>query len=272
MLLNEYEPVAREVRSATLQRKREEYADLVGHYFGGASKGDTVDLLNKRLEGMSTFEAKNYKQIRIDVHRTQPEVKLFASQPVQTLLIRVLFVWSMRHPASAYVQGINDLAAPLLLTFLAGEVHRARHEAGSVQVLVQHLQELKEEDLQVLSEAEFSAVEADVFWCLSRLLDEVQDNYTDMQPGVHKMLNKMRAVVEQVDDSALRRLEEIDIQFMDFAYRWVSCYLTREFSVTQIARLWDAYFAEEQGFSEFHCYVCAGLFLHFVPQVIEMPY
>lgn len=34
------------------------------------------------------------------------------------MMIRILFVWSMRHPASGYVQGINDLAAPLILVFL----------------------------------------------------------------------------------------------------------------------------------------------------------
>lgn len=34
------------------------------------------------------------------------------------MMIRILFIWSMRHPASGYVQGINDLAAPLILVFL----------------------------------------------------------------------------------------------------------------------------------------------------------
>jgi len=36
------------------------------------------------------------------------------------MMIRLLFVWSMRNPATAYVQGINDLAAPLLIVFLQG--------------------------------------------------------------------------------------------------------------------------------------------------------
>lgn len=27
-------------------------------------------------------------------------------------------------------------------------------------------------------------VEADVFWCLNKLIDDVQDNYTELQPGV----------------------------------------------------------------------------------------
>jgi hypothetical protein len=70
-----------------------------------------------------------------------------------------------------------------------------------------------------------------------------------MQPGVHKMLNKMKAVVSQVDSQALEYLQSLDIMFMDFAYRWVACYLTREFDIYQVIRLWDTYFSEEDGFS-----------------------
>jgi hypothetical protein len=35
------------------------------------------------------------------------------------MMTRILFIWAIRHPASAYVQGINDLCAPLLLVFLS---------------------------------------------------------------------------------------------------------------------------------------------------------
>lgn len=64
----------------------------------------------------------------------------------------------------------------------------------------------------------------------------------------------------------------MDIIFMDFAYRWVACYLTREFNMYQIIRLWDTYFSEEEGFSQFHCYVCAALFLKFAPELKQMDY
>ena len=63
------------------------------------------------------------------------------------------------------------------------------------------------------------------------------------------MLNKMKAVVSQVDSQALDYLQSLDIVFMDFAYRWVACYLTREFDIYQVIRLWDTYFSEEDGFS-----------------------
>ena len=41
------------------------------------------------------------------------------------MLTRILFAWAVRHPASSYVQGINDLAAPLLLVFLSEYVLEA---------------------------------------------------------------------------------------------------------------------------------------------------
>jgi hypothetical protein len=41
------------------------------------------------------------------------------------MLNRILFIWAVRHPASGYVQGINDLCAPLLLVFLSEYVMKA---------------------------------------------------------------------------------------------------------------------------------------------------
>lgn len=34
-------------------------------------------------------------------------------------MVRILFHWTIRHPGSGYVQGINDLIAPLILVFIA---------------------------------------------------------------------------------------------------------------------------------------------------------
>ena len=53
---------------------------------------------------------------------------------MQTMLIRILFAWTMRHPASAYVQGINDLAAPMLLVFLTAAVSRKQQRDTDLQL------------------------------------------------------------------------------------------------------------------------------------------
>lgn len=102
-LLSDYIPIDQEIKDDTLQRKREEYTGIVRHYFEEATMEQTVQDLANKIEDMSSYETLNFKQIKIDVYRTQPEVELFSSQLIQTMLIRILFAWTMRHPASAYV-------------------------------------------------------------------------------------------------------------------------------------------------------------------------
>lgn len=66
--------------------------------------------------------------------------------------------------------------------------------------------------------------------------------------------------------------ESLNINFQDFAYRWVTCFLTREFSLQQTLRIWDTYLSEDQGFREFHTYVCAALLLKFAEEVKNKDY
>jgi hypothetical protein len=44
-----------------------------------------------------------------------------------------------------------------------------------------------------------SAVEADTFWCLSRLLDGIQDNYIAGQPGIQRSVRRMSELVGRID-------------------------------------------------------------------------
>ena len=68
-------------------------------------------------------------------------------------------MWAIRHPASGYVQGINDLATPFFQVFLSAYID-ADPETF---------------DPGLLPPSVLNAVEADTFWCLSRLLDGIQD-------------------------------------------------------------------------------------------------
>lgn len=47
-----------------------------------------------------------------------PHISLFQQQSVQQMFERILFIWAIRHPASGYVQGINDLVTPFFIVFL----------------------------------------------------------------------------------------------------------------------------------------------------------
>lgn len=43
---------------------------------------------------------------------------LFQQKTVQEMFERILFIWAIRHPASGYVQGMNDLVTPFYVVFL----------------------------------------------------------------------------------------------------------------------------------------------------------
>jgi hypothetical protein len=63
-----------------------------------------------------------WHQIEIDVPRTRPGVPLWSTMAAQRSLERILYVWATRHPASGYVQGINDLVTPFFQVFLSAYI------------------------------------------------------------------------------------------------------------------------------------------------------
>jgi TBC1 domain family member 2 len=54
-------------------------------------------------------------------------------------------------------------------------------------------------DPHLLPPNALSAVEADSFWCLSRLLDGIQDNYIFAQPGIQRSVRRMAELVARID-------------------------------------------------------------------------
>jgi hypothetical protein len=101
-------------------------------------------------------------------------------------------------------------------------------------------------------------VEADAYWCFTKLLDDIQDHYTFSQPGLQRMILRLEDLTHRLDNELHQHLMNEGILYMQFSFRWMNCALLRELPLRAIIRLWDSYFAEEQGgFENFHVYVCA---------------
>ena len=49
--------------------------------------------------------------------RNEKIQKIMRRYPI--IIKRLLYVWHMRHPASGYVQGINDVVTPFIVVFLS---------------------------------------------------------------------------------------------------------------------------------------------------------
>lgn len=245
-LFLDYEPVNSAIRQATLAHKRSDYFDCVERVF---SEGQ------RHL--WTTAQKQTEAQISIDLPRTH--IALLRDARVTLLFERVLFVWSVRHPASGYVQGMNDLLQPFFFAFLAP------HCPGKT---VSDM--LKMPNLDGIPEESIREVEADCFWCFSKLLDGLQDLYTKDQPGLYKMLENLEKVIGRVDPALSKKIHDEEIQYQEFAFRWMNCLLVREFSMGILFRLWDLYLSNHSKIATTHVYVCAAILETFAPKVMGL--
>ncbi|GBP35701.1 TBC1 domain family member 22B [Eumeta japonica] len=228
-LLAGYLPANAERRAETLERKRADYKHLVRQYYDAERDDDT------------------YRQIHIDIPRMSPLVSLFQQSTVQVMFERILYIWAIRHPASGYVQGINDLVTPFFMVFL--------QEAAPGE-------ELDNFPLDKLTDEQRNIIEADSFWCLSKFLDSIQDNYIFAQLGIQYKVNQLKELIRRIDLPLHEHLQNHGVDYLQFSFRWMNNLLTRELPLPCTIRLWDTYLAESDGFATFQLYVCAAFLLH----------
>ena len=50
-----------------------------------------------------------------------------------------------------------------------------------------------------VAEENLRKVEADAFWCVSKLLDSIQDNYTFAQPGIQLKVNALKELTSRIN-------------------------------------------------------------------------
>ncbi len=239
-LLLGYLPTGSERRVATLERKRKEYLDGIQQAFDrGKSKGNAGLPEGSATASSSTGTSRSrgldeavWHQISIDVPRTNPHLELYGYEATQRSLERILYLWAIRHPASGYVQGINDLVTPFWQVFLGSYITDADIEFGM--------------DPGQLPRPVLDAVEADSYWCLTKLLDDIQDNYIFAQPGIQRQVGALRDLTMRIDAGLARHLENEGVQFIQFSFRWMNCLLMREISVKNTIRMWDTYMVSFQ--------------------------
>ncbi|OBZ71054.1 GTPase-activating protein gyp1 [Grifola frondosa] len=252
-LLLGYLPLPTPLRSSTLARKRQEYASLVELAFSRNRDGPDQQV---------------WHQIEIDVPRTRPGVRLWMQTCTQRVGVPVdMNTLAVDQRASEFRTDIVFLSAYIGALFAFVLV--------KLILTVPSTEDSDPEDFDtaLLPENVLSAVEADTFWCLSRLLDGIQDNYIATQPGIQRSVKRMAELVARIDAPLAAHLEKENVEFMQFAFRWMNCLLMREITVQNTIRMWDTYLAEgPDAFSQFHLYVCSAFLVRWSKKLQEMDF
>ena len=234
-LFLDYEPINSEASTAVLSHKREDYFDCLERLFSP-----------EQQPLWTTVQREIIRQIELDLPRTR--LLAMEDERVQFLFKHVLFIWAVRHPASGYVQGMNDILVPFYIAFLQPffpnltpfEIYNLPNMNG-------------------ISKPDLEIVEADCFWCFGKLLDGLQDVFTKDRTGLFRMLDDLSYLEQKCHPTFKKSLEQEEINYQDFAIPWMNCLLVREFKIPLLLRVWDLYLAQHQKVGQTVVYICSAM-------------
>lgn len=144
-------------------------------------------------------------------------------------------------------------------------------------------------DLGAIPPAVYSQVEADSFWCLTKLLDGIQDNYTVGQPGIQRQIVRLQELIQRLDGMSNSlcflvvteaylaplhaHLTAQGVSYLQFSFRWMNCMLMRELPAPLITRMWDTYLAEVgDGFCDYHVFVCSAFLVRWRNELLALDF
>ncbi|KAK7387622.1 hypothetical protein VNO78_28544 [Psophocarpus tetragonolobus] len=187
-------------------------------------------------------QAEIIEQIDRDVKRTHPDIHFFSgdsqfAKSNQEALKNILIVFAKLNSGIRYVQGMNEVLAPLFYV-------------------------LKNDP----AEENAAFAEADTFFCFVELLSGFQDNFCkqldNSNVGIRSTIARLSQLLKEHDEELWRHLEvttKVNPQF--YAFRWITLLLTREFNFADILHIWDTVLSDPEGPQETLLRICCAMLI-----------
>ncbi|KAM3353452.1 hypothetical protein ACQJBY_024554 [Aegilops geniculata] len=182
------------------------------------------------------------EQVDRDVKRTHPDIHFFCgdssfAKSNQDSLRNILIIFAKLNAGIRYVQGMNEILAPLFFVFRNDPDYK---------------------------NADFA--EADSFFCFVELLSGLRDNFCqkldNSAVGIRGTLSKLSQLLKKYDGELQHHLEittEVNPQF--YAFRWITLLLTQEFNFADIIHIWDTLLSDPDGPQETLLRICCAMLI-----------
>ena len=149
------------------------------------------------------------------------------------VMARILFIYAKLNPGVKYIQGMNEILAPIYFAFS-----------------------------QDSNEDFCLNAEADAFYCFTSLMSEIRDSFVrslDMDNlGLQGKMNRINSLLSRLSPDVYAHLETLKVQPYYYAMKWVMLLFTQDFELPDILRLWDSFLADENRFDFFY-YACIAM-------------
>ncbi|KAE8714544.1 Detected protein of confused Function [Hibiscus syriacus] len=187
-------------------------------------------------------ESEIVEQIDRDVMRTHPDMHFFSgdlqlAKSNQDAMRNILIVFAKLNPGIRYVQGMNEILAPLFYVFK------------------------NDPDAEMAA-----AAEADTFFCFVELLSGFRDHFCQQldnsNVGIRSTISRLSQLLKEHDEELWRHLEittKVNPSF--YAFRWITLLLTQEFNFADSLHIWDTLLSDPEGPLETLLRVCCAMLI-----------
>ncbi|KAL3507315.1 hypothetical protein ACH5RR_032697 [Cinchona calisaya] len=182
------------------------------------------------------------EQIDRDVKRTHPDMNFFSgdssfAKSNQDALRDILIIFAKLNPGIRYVQGMNEILAPLFYVFINDP-----------------------------SEENAVSAEADTFFCFVELLSGFRDHFCQKLDnsvvGIRSTITRLSLLLKEHDEELWRHLDittKVNPQF--YAFRWITLLLTQEFNFADSLLIWDTLLSDPEGPQETLLRICCAMLM-----------
>ena len=226
--------------------------DLWNNYFDDQELYQTIhkDVLRTRsnMNFVSMPSVTNKNSISSDIIlKTAIDAKdqgnisnnLFLSKDFETnadVMNRILFIYAKLHPDVSYVQGMNELLAPIYYCFSNDNSPKFKN-----------------------------FVEEDSFITFEKLMNVIKDIFIrikDNEPeGINTKFKNIISMLQMVDNELYCHLKNNNVKIEYYAFKWLTLFFTQDFEMPDVLRLWDSILSEPDIFEFLNLLVLAPLIL-----------
>ena len=196
----------------------------------------TYPILSHYAKKDPRFTSRTEQYHKVANDKEKPEVQ-------HDVMTRILFLYAKLNPGVRYVQGMNEILAPIYYCFSNdGNPFFKKY------------------------------IESDSFFCFSILMGEIQDGFMrsmdNSSTGIKARIQCFHETFEKVEPDLWKHLENLGVHPQFYSLRWLMLLLTQEFQISDVLRLWDSLLSHPNKM-EYLNFLCAAIAINSKEKLME---
>jgi len=194
------------------------------------------DIIKDTKRTRSTTEFfRGYTDYPLEKLYTQEFVleKTYEKETHIDVISRILFVYGKLNPSVGYVQGMNEVLAPIYYCFY--------NDLNPIFV---------------------GRAEADAFHCFTKLMKEIQNGFMkkldNTEGGIQTRVKTLNETLKKIDKQLWTHLEKYKVNPQFYSLKWLMLLLAQEFSIDDLLKVWDRLLAHPKKL-EYINYLCLSM-------------